>query len=87
MPRRARAKTMGRVPPRGEIMGSQTNGHSGLLDPKHPPVRVSESGDALLVRKKAPGGVIELSVPLAATCRPKRDRRHIPGCNPDATPC
>jgi hypothetical protein len=48
--------------------------------------QVYEAGDALVVHVRLPEGPLELRIPKAAVDRSRR-RHHIPGCNPDATPC
>ena len=47
---------------------------------------VYEAGDALIVHVRLAEGPLELRIPKAAV-DPRRRLHHIPGCNPDATPC
>jgi hypothetical protein len=73
-------------------MGSHKKGTSTLKErrvptPPFPALRVSEAGDELVLRTRVDGGVVELHIPVSQACRPRRPRHHIPGFNPDATPC
>jgi HSP20 family molecular chaperone IbpA len=52
-----------------------------------PSTDVYESGDELVVLLRLNDGVLELRVPRQAVSRPLARQRHIPGFNPEATPC
>jgi hypothetical protein len=81
------------------MMDGERNGHTALLDVVSPAgpwpqeedapsvARFSEVGQALLVTVPLRDGMLELRVPKASLARPRKARHHIPGCNPDATPC
>jgi hypothetical protein len=49
--------------------------------------QVYESGDELVVLVRLNGGLLELRVPRQAVSEPRPPERHIPGFNPEATPC
>jgi hypothetical protein len=61
---------------------SGTSGRSRLAEK----AEVYEAGDALVVHVRLAEGPLELRIPKAAIDQ-RRRRHHIPGCNPDATPC
>jgi hypothetical protein len=53
----------------------------------HTPHKVHPRDDALVVRVPLCERPFELRVPRAAVKARRHQRRHIPGFNPDSTPC
>ena len=49
--------------------------------------QVYESGDELIVLVRLNDGLLELRVPRHAVSKPRSPEHHIPGFNPEATPC
>lgn len=49
--------------------------------------QVYESGDELVVLVRLEDGLLELRVPRQAVSKPRPPQSHIPGFNPEATPC
>jgi hypothetical protein len=49
--------------------------------------QVYESGDELVVLVRLNDGLLELRVPHHAAAKSRPPERHIPGFNPEATPC
>lgn len=59
-----------------------------LPTPLPPVAEVRETATDLVVRVRLQQGALELSVPKRALCAPRsQDPHHVPGSNPDATPC
>jgi len=54
---------------------------------RHASVEVKELDHVLLIRVPLPEGVLEPRVPEKGPAAPPRHPHHIPGFNPDATPC
>ena len=53
-----------------------------------PVAEVSETPADIVIRVRLQQGALELCVPKRALCEPPPiNTRHIPGSNPDATPC
>jgi hypothetical protein len=49
--------------------------------------QVYEFGEDLVVLVRLKDGLLELRVPRQAVCKPRAHQHHIPGFNPEATPC
>jgi hypothetical protein len=49
--------------------------------------QVYEFGEELVVLVRLEDGLLELRVPRQAVSAPPARQRHIPGFNPEATPC
>jgi hypothetical protein len=54
---------------------------------RHVSVEVRELDHTLLIRVPLAEGVLEVRVPENEEPGPPRQRHHIPGFNPEATPC
>jgi hypothetical protein len=63
---------------------TESGGHSSPLSET---LQICEAGDALVVSVRLAEGLLELRIPKAAIHSELHQPHHIPGCNPDATPC